>query len=137
MHWNFKLASNLDMLSKLWYILSLQNLQAHIIQHSSKFWSLQIFESLKKLFNFIWTPNNLWKHWSNSFGWNMAKCMYKVVLQSTCKVVEKPNWLLWIVMKSQLLIVKLDECACVCGGRVEMNPPPTNYATIYGWWLCI
>jgi len=32
---------------------------------------------------------------------------------------------------------KLGKCACVCGGRVEMNPPPTNYATICGWWLCI
>jgi hypothetical protein len=41
------------------------------------------FEGMKDLFNFIQMPNILWKHWSNSYGWNMAKCMNDVFLQST------------------------------------------------------
>jgi hypothetical protein len=41
------------------------------------------FEGMKDLFNFIQMSNILWKHWFNSYGWNMAKCINNVFLQST------------------------------------------------------
>jgi hypothetical protein len=46
------------------------------------------FESFRELYLLLNVKNNPKKHYTNSSGWEMAKCMHKVVLQNTKTIVQ-------------------------------------------------
>jgi hypothetical protein len=48
---------------------------------------------MQTLFVELNVPNNLMKHWSHGFGWEMTNCMFEQVLKQTQTIVVGPSFL--------------------------------------------
>ncbi len=57
----------------------------HLLSHGRL---ITKFESLRDLYLLLNVKNNPRKHWTDSSGWEMAKCIHKVVLQNMKTIVQ-------------------------------------------------
>jgi hypothetical protein len=62
----------------------------HLLEHGHP---IIDYESMKKLFDFIQMLNISQHDWNDTNAWAMAECMYELVLNKTCFVVQTTKFI--------------------------------------------